>query len=295
MPLTMTAQEQADIEIKIDESADAVPAQRSGARGAYTGAVNAPVAPVVVRNFRQPVPAHPPLPVSADTGARLKVTRINFTGNSIYSQETLAAIVSDSLGRSLSFQELLALAARVEDYYHRQGYQITRVIIPKQDALGSGTLEFKVLEGRLGKVNVSGNKRYATKRVLAALEHSVTVGKPFTIADIERPLIHLNAASGISADSTLKPGDTTGTTDLDVMISERRRIGGSLEFNNFGSKDYSEWRAIPGISFPNLTGAGDELSAFGVLSIDDIDSWFYQVEYRRPLNTFGTQALVYFG
>ncbi|MDR1303955.1 MAG: hypothetical protein LBK76_01910, partial [Verrucomicrobiales bacterium] len=308
VPLTLTAQvpdnpdtdPAPDAEIIIDESADttAAPARRSGARGAYTDAVNAPVAPVTIRNYRAPIkpaPAHPPLPVSADTGARLQVTRINFTGNSVYSQATLAAIVSDRLGQSLSFQELLDLAARVENYYHRHGYQITRVIIPKQDARDSGVLEFKVLEGRLGKVNVSGNKRYATKRVLAALGHSVTVGEPFTIADLERPLVHLNDAAGLGADATLKPGEVAGTTDLDVTITERRRIGGSLEFNNFGSKDYSEWRAIPGLSLPNLTGVGDELSALGVLAVDNLDSWFYQVEYRRPLNTFGTALLLYFG
>ncbi|AHF89155.1 hemin-binding protein [Opitutaceae bacterium TAV5] len=231
----------------------------------------------------------------ADAGPRIHVSEIRFVGNTLYDQQTLAALVASDLNRELTFQQLLATATRVENYYHQKGYQLVRVVIPRQDVRDGGPIEFRVLEGWLGQIHVTGNRRYSTRRVLDTLAHTTAIGQPFTIPEVERPLVFLNERSGLTASSTLKPGAETGSTDIEIEIKEDRRISGSIEANNFGSDDSGEYRIIPAFSLPNFTGAGDVFSAFGVFSPDQTDVWFYQVDYTRPLGTNGTSGHLYFG
>lgn len=250
-----------------------------------------------------PAPASTPAPVPVataamsadDAGPRIRVSQVRFTGNSVYDQQTLAALVTSDLNKDLTFAQLTAMAARVEKHYHANGYQLTRVVLPKQDVRSGAPLEIQVLEGRLGQINVTGNKRYSAKRVQDTATGFIAPGKPFTIAQVERPLVILNQRSGITASSMLKPGAQVGYTDIDIEVKEGRRITGSVETNNFGTEDTGEFGVTAAAALPNLLGMGDELSLFTTIPLDGSDSWQWQAEYAMPVNAIGTTAGAYIG
>lgn len=225
----------------------------------------------------------------------LKVGGVSLSGNSAFTTEELLGLISDNFGKNLTFSQIKGMASTIENYYHEHGYQIAKVIIPRQNMKPGSALQIQVLEGRLGKVTVSGNKRYSEKRVTDTFYHFNEQGHAFTMADLERPLVLINSRSGVSVSSTLSPGADTGLTDVGIEVKEERRIKGTLEFNNFGSEDSGEYRFIPYISMPNMSGAGDELGLFGVISPDSIESWYWQASYVRPINNRGTSLNAYYG
>ena len=229
------------------------------------------------------------------TQARVMVQAVEFSGNRAFSSEQLQAQVSADLGRQMSLVEMKALAAKVEAYYHSQGYKLVKVVVPAQDFANQQALKLVVLEGWLGQVQVKGAKRFSSEQVVDALTAGgVVSGKPFTLEEVERALTHLNRLSGIEVSSTLQPGSETGSTDLVVDVTEEARVQGAVEANNYGSKDTGEYRLMPSLKFANLTGHGDEANVLSLTSLGDGDLWYGYVDYSLPLNARGTKARAYY-
>lgn len=267
--------------------------QMSGSRKAYSESLSTTFQASKKQEDSAPKP--PVEVVPSPNESRIKVGGVTFVGNSAFSAKELENLVAADLGKKLTFGQIKGMAAKVEAYYHEKGYQIAQAIIPKQDMKPGGVLKIQILEGRLGKVSVSGNKRYSSKRVTDTFYAYTEKDKPFTISGIERPLVLLNSYSGITVNSTLAAGEQTGETDVEIEVKEDARVTGAIEVNNFGSKDSGEYRVVPYVALPNVTGAGDELSVFGVISPDAIDSWYWQTGYVRPIDSYGTSINTYFG
>ncbi|AHF92030.1 peptidase S24 [Opitutaceae bacterium TAV5] len=274
-----------------------VPVQVPRAEGAFQKGVSMPIAPhspASPVNVPPPADSGSPATPAGESEVRLLVKGVRFTGNTLFTDEELRALVAADLGKELSFGQLQALAARVETWYHSRGYVLTRVLIPKQEIGEQRILEFRVLEGWVGEIAVDGTRRFSADRVRRTLLDKVTPGEPFKLADMERAMLLLNRNSGITASSTLKPGREVGSTDLDINVKEDRRITGSIEIDNFGSEDTGEYRVIPSVTLPNFTGHGDALSIFGVFSLDGDNLYFGQAAYETPLGVSGTKFSSYF-
>lgn len=270
------------------------PVQVPAAKTAYRDTIAAPIAPPSIPAPVKIEGAAAPATEASATQSRIVVNAVTFSGNTRFSSEALASLVAGDLGKALSFEELQALAAKVERHYHAAGYFLTRVVIPQQDIGEKRTLELRVLEGWLEQINVTSSPRFKEERVRRALQNDIRIGQPFKVSDLERSLAALNKNSGISVGSTLKAGEQPGATVIDVEVTEERRVSGSIEANNFGSKNTGEYRIIPAVALPNFTGRGDQLSLFGVFSPEVSDLYFAQVNYVTPLNVHGTSANLYY-
>lgn len=225
---------------------------------------------------------------------KVYILDVNIIGSEVYSEAQLKNVIAHKLRTDFTFKEIQGLANDIQDFYRENNYPVVRVIIPKAGLDGT-SLTIKVLEGKLGAVKVEGNKRVSTGKVSDTVYAYVEEGKAFNIQDLESSLVMLNTMSGVSVSSYLEAGMEAGTTDVNVVVDEAKRISGSIEFNNFGSETSGEYRVIPYISFDNLTGIGDNLSAYAALAIDEIDTWSYQVAYKAPITDTGTSVSAYFG
>lgn len=104
--------------------------------------VNAPVMAVVApdagktdrnvrdRQFVPPPSSTPDLkldkrqtpPPLADQGTKIRVDRFRFTGQSIFSEQTLLTQVQDALRKDLGLADLELIAGRITWYFRDQGY-----------------------------------------------------------------------------------------------------------------------------------------------------------------------------
>ncbi|WP_238539235.1 ShlB/FhaC/HecB family hemolysin secretion/activation protein [Halomonas sp. KM-1] len=226
--------------------------------------------------------------------ATVTIPGVEFTGVNVFTHEQLTSLIAHEIGRPLSFAELQEMARVIEQHYHDSGYRLVKVVIPDQAFADGQHLKLAVFEGWLGNVEVEGNQRYSDSRVVQTLAAAgLQTSQAFTMEDAERALTLLNRRSGIEVSSTLRPGQEAGSTDMLVDVRESNRVAGSVEVNNYGSKNSGEHRVVPSLKLPNVTGRGDELNFIGMHTLDSGNAYFGYVAYQTPVNVVGTSVHAY--
>jgi hemolysin activation/secretion protein len=199
--------------------------------------------------------------LTAPAGQTVTVRAIRFSGNSAIPEAELQALVQDAIGKALSLADLNELARRVTATYRARGYLLSRAYLPAQD-IRDGQLEIAVLEGRIASVSTQNGSRLAPSvadahldRLKAAQGSSPTAGP-----ELERALLLLNDLPGVEVNSTLKPGSSVGTADLDVTLRDKPIVSGSAELDNYGNRYTGEYRASGALNLNDALGRGEQFS-----------------------------------
>jgi hemolysin activation/secretion protein len=194
----------------------------------------------------------------AEAGPSIRVTALEITGQTVFSDAELVAATGFTQGGEYSLAQLRGLATRISEYYHARGYILAQAYLPAQD-VQDGAVAIEVIEGRYGKIDLRNSARLSdgvATRVLRGL----TPGDLVTNAPLERRLLLLSDIPGVQAKATLAPGAEVGTSDLIVDVAPDRLITGSLEADNAGSRYTGAYRFGGTINFNNPARYGDLLS-----------------------------------
>jgi hemolysin activation/secretion protein len=230
------------------------------------------------------------LPVPDPNAAIVTIRQIEFDGvEGLAEEAALQAVVQPALGKTVDFKGLQHVANWVTQYLREQGYVLVQAYLPQQDVT-DGLITIVVLQGRLdGKpgdiITVHGDKlRIAEKRLEAMAVGTLTPDETICQKDLERALLLMNDLPGISAGSTLAPGDTPGSTRLNVNVTEGPWLNGNLWTDNFGSRYTGLWRANALVNLNDLWGWGDQSRGFATVSEDYLAG---TVGYGLPLGYHG--------
>lgn len=197
-------------------------------------------------------------PDAPPAGAAFQVNTLRVTGATLFSEAELIAVAGVSPGATLTLPELRNAAGRISAHYNSRGYFLAQAYLPAQD-IKDGVVTIAVIEGRYGAVNLR-NETNLSDRVARGRMGGLRSGDIVAIAPLERSLLLLSDIPGVVVKSTLAPGAEVGTSDLTVDIAQGRRITGSLEADNAGSRYTGTYRFGGGVNFNNPTGLGDLLS-----------------------------------
>jgi hemolysin activation/secretion protein len=225
-------------------------------------------------------PVRPATP--AASAARVKVTGFRITGARAFPQAELRTLLADSEGKELNLAQLQELALRITRYYRERGYLLARAYLPAQE-IRNGVVEIAVLEGRLGKLEVENKSLVSDATVRRGLE-GVRVGTALEAGPLERRLLLLNDLPGVEVRSTLRPGASVGTTDLDIELLGTRRVTGYATLDDFGNRFTGDARLGAGLNVNSPGGIGDSLSLSGVAG-EDID--YGRAAYQLPAGAQG--------
>ena len=230
----------------------------------------------------------PELPPAMLRGPSIFVKTIQVEGNTIYDNATLAPLVEVGEGRKMSVGELNRFADKITSFYAEHGYILTEAYIPQQK-VQDGVIKIVVAEGKIGNIQVQGNEKIKSEDVLKRLK-KLNSGKVLREQSLEELLLQLNDQIGVSARSTLRPGDLPGTSDLVVDISEGESYFFGIDGDNFGSRFTGENRFGFTASAGNLLSLGDQVYIRGVKSDDDLN--FVDASYLYFFNEWGFSAKV---
>ena len=225
-------------------------------------------------------PAPPPLP-----DAKLFVSRITFSGNTVFKSAELERVVAPAVGKELSLRELNEFIGKVSDYYVAHGYILAQAYLPPQE-IRDGIVEVAILEGEVGTIEVTGNKRYRSSTILNAME-PVKKRHVLNESTLETALNELNDYPGLKVHAALKPGERRGFTDLHLTAEERIPYTLAFNLDNYGSRLTGPWRYGTTIGIGNLTGLGDNLTLQGLKSNTRL--FFTNVGYLIPISHAGTK------
>lgn len=239
-----------------------------------------------------PIETQPQAPAGVTAGGKqITVSRIEFSGNTLFSDSELQAIVSSYTQRPVTLLELYEAADRVADFYVSRGYTLASVTIPPQK-ISSGSLQMVVSEGRIARITVENNALYTDEEIRRYFPDR-TSGSVYRGSTIEDSLRVINTLPGMKARAVLKPGERYGSSDL-IVRAEEKPIEGSLNVDNYGRKDIGEFRISALAQFNNPLKVEDKLTLLALRSSDGLLTYGF-AEYSLPANFDGARIKFSYG
>jgi hemolysin activation/secretion protein len=240
-----------------------------------------PAPPAVVPQYTPPTPAPPP-------PRRFLLREVRFSPSALLEKSELEQIAASYVGRDADIRDLNRLVAEVNALYQKKGMLTARAILPPQK-VENGIVNVDLVEGRLGKVELTGNRYTKDEYILSRLPLA-----PGAVIDghrLERDLKWFNRTNDLALDATMKPGGAFAESDLVIKVIEPPRYSLRLFADNEGIP--STGRTEAGLSFQGngLAGMGDSLSAYFTHSAGADNG---SLSYKMPVTRKGgSLALAY--
>jgi hemolysin activation/secretion protein len=232
---------------------------------------------------RSPVNVEKPVDKSTTT---VLVNGFIFTGNNTIGSAELQSLLKGYVGRRCDLGDLRQAANNVTAEYVRRGNQLAKAYIPPQK-VSEGMVTIMVVEGRIGRVIIEGNKNYSTAFIHRHLLGGDENTKP-TIDLIEKGLLHLNDDfTDLKATANFAPGDLPGTTDIHIRIEDGTPFHLTLSGNNYGSDYVSRYRYGATAEWVNAGIPGSTLALGGLLGDKPDKMKVYSGSYELPVNSTG--------
>ncbi|MDD4955551.1 MAG: ShlB/FhaC/HecB family hemolysin secretion/activation protein [Candidatus Omnitrophica bacterium] len=187
---------------------------------------------------------------------RVQIKKIVIEGATLISEKEIRAVVSEYEGKELALPEMQKVADKVTEVYREKGYTTSRAYLPPQ-TIKEGILTIKVIEGKVGKIDIKGNKYFRTSQ----LEKKIKL-KPkdyFKYDSLQNSLTYINENPDRKAKAILVPGTEPGTTDILVEVKDILPIHIGFDYDNFGSRymEKNRWAFV--YENNNLLGFDDRL------------------------------------
>lgn len=214
------------------------------------------------RQLPAPESAKEPVSQAAST-VQVVVKGFTFSGyEELATEAELQGTVEGFIGKSLAFGELNSLTDKVTALLKKKGYMQARAYLPQQD-ITSGIIKIAI-----SQVKSDGNlfiKRNKNARICPDFLHRIAesplhAGKPIKEQELERAVLLINDLPGVSAKASLVAGKETGTSGVDLAVSEGRLFSGMLYGDNQGNRFVGEWRGSVMVSLNDPLRHGDQLT-----------------------------------
>lgn len=262
-------------------------------------AQQAPVVPDSGTILQQLKPNKPPAPSPSATGLTVEqpagvklpmseafmVTRLEIRGSTRFEASTLHALVADAEGQQLSLTQLGEVADRITEYYHNYHYPLARALIPAQ-AIKGGVVVIQVLEAQYGKVSLH-NQSHVTDSLLQSTLSPLKVGDVIEQTEMDHVLLLLSDVPKIEVHALIKPGETVGTSDLDVTTLPGPRWSAIASIDDYGNKYTGRTRGGGTVTLVDPFDHGDYLSLAGLSSGEDLN--YGRLSYETTVNGLGTR------
>ncbi|HEY0267953.1 MAG TPA: ShlB/FhaC/HecB family hemolysin secretion/activation protein [Methyloradius sp.] len=225
-------------------------------------------------------------PDQPDSSKRFLVSGFTFTGNTVFSEFELRNITEQYLDLQLTLAEIDRIAAKITAIYRSEGYTVARAFVPAQ-RVDDGLVTIQIIEGKISNTGFKGQWRYRKNFLQPYFDDFIRNqnGQLVTDTGMERQLLLLNDLPGLKARATLVPGESFGTTDINVDLKEKL-FDAFVGYSNPGSRETGENRIDAGASVNNPFTLGDQLTLRAIQSTDDLFK-YQRVGYSFPIGSNG--------
>lgn len=225
-----------------------------------------------------PSPARP-LPA----GTRFLLRRIDFTRSELLDEAMLRGLAAGLEGREVTLAEVQTLVDRINAIYRERGVPTAQAVLPAQEVT-DGALTIRLVEGRVGSVDVNGNDSTSSDFIRDRLGQ-----KPGDLVDVsalERSMLRFNRSQDVQLRVELKPGAKFGETDFVLTVKEPPKHEMRLFADTSGSQATGIYRGGAFYQNRSLLGFRD---ALGVSLVGASGHEGRSLSYGFPIGTLGTR------
>ena len=179
-------------------------------------------------------------------------------GNSILNEDETTQILQPFTGKDKTAETVNQAQKALETFYHNLGYPAVMVNIPVQ-TIDSGMVRLQVIESRISRIRVTGNRYFTMKRLLRSLP-SIRPGSIFYLPQLEKELNRLNQNRHVKVTPMLSPGRETGTIDVELKVKDVLPLHASIELDNYSTHATTDLRNSVKFSYDNFFQRDHSLS-----------------------------------
>jgi len=241
---------------------------------------------LLVPSIAFPQPAVAPAAPLAPVEVRFDIARYLIEGNTLLEREEIERIVQPFSGRGRDFGDVQRALEALENAYRTRGYSAVQVFLPEQ-ALEKGEVLLRVIEARIRRVEIRGNKFFSEANVRASVFSLAAGTSPNSIA-VARNLSIVNENPAKQTNVTLRAGEKEGEVDALVEVSDENPRKFFVTFDNTGAPATGYHRIGFGYQNANLNDRDSAMTLQYVTSPDKPKQVsIYSLGYHLPLYARG--------
>ncbi len=188
---------------------------------------------------------------------RIRVREVRVTGSTVFSAQALEEVTAPYVGRDVTQEDLAALRQALTLKYVNAGYINSGALLPDQQVV-DGVVEYRIVEGRLSGITVTGNERMQGDYIADRL--ALGGAAPLNVNALQDRLqILLQGPFVERINAELSPGERPGEARLNARIQEGPRSQISATLDNDVSPSLGEARAGLRGQWYSPSGRGDIL------------------------------------
>lgn len=230
----------------------------------------------------------------AENGFVLQAVRLD--GVTAFEDGTFGPLISEYTGQTVDLDTLNHLAARITAAYRREGYFLSRAIVPEQEVT-DGTVTIRVVEGRVNAITVDDPESLLDNDPLGILPGTIARIKsivPLHGPTLERYALMLNQSYGIYVQSILtapKQGSDMSAGGIDIALKVSKNPSAfSASYNNYGSRFIGPHQVTGEWVGGNILNAYDRLQIQASTSIPVREVQYGAFDYSLPITASGLTA-----
>jgi len=225
-----------------------------------------------------------PAPGAPQSEARVLINRVVTNASEVLSPAEIETVTSRITGREVTIKELFDAVGALNELYKAKGCATCQAFLPPQK-VEAGTVEIRLVEGRLGAIRIEGANYIRQGFILDRIR--AKPGEVLDVKALEKDLAYINNTNDFKTAASLKPGATFGTVDAIVRAQQPQRFGFTLFGDNAGRDEIGRnrlglifnARSVFGVSDPlTITASGADGTKAG------------SIAYSLPVTRWGTRV-----
>ncbi len=210
-------------------------------------------------------------------------------GSTLISKDKLKAILQPFTGKDKDFGTVQQAIEAVEQAYHDLGFTTVTAVLPEQE-LENGTVRIRVIEGRIGRIKIEGNKYFDEANIRNSLQ-PLLEGEPPNIAAVSKRLALANENPAKKVAMQLKNTDKEDELDAIIPVKDERPWKVGISSDNTGTRQTGETRSGVIFQHANLFNMDHVMTLQYTTSLEKVsDVKIYGLGYHVPIYSLASSV-----
>ncbi len=213
------------------------------------------------------------------------VKSIHIEGNHEIDELVLHQFVKSLIGKQVKLSDLKAGCQRITDYYHQQGYPLTRAVLPTQE-VEDGLVTIQIIEAKYGDLEIR-NKTKIKDSLIEATMMSLKQGATIQQQVLDKTLLLVSDIPGGRANMIFKTGQKATESDMLLEMTPTETYNGKVVLDNWGNTYINRTRALANLNIINPNGYGDVVSINYLTTGSPLE--YVRLSYDSLINGLGSR------
>ncbi len=221
-----------------------------------------------------------------DPIGRFEISRFAVEGNTLLPAQDIEKLLTPYAGKDRNFGHVQMALEALEAAYHARGYNVVQVGLPEQE-LNQGVVKLQVVETKIGKLRVEGNKVFSEDNVRRSVPGLVE-GQTPNLGRVSSSLKLANENPSKKATLQLQSGDNDDEVNAILKVDDEKpwRIGANVD--NSGSSSTGKTQLTMQYQHANVMDRDHVMSLQYTTTLENPSQVsVYGVGYHIPLYTLG--------